>query len=122
MIVHPTFAVISFSGSPFYPKPPLQKETRTEKGRKILPINPDLVTRLREKAKEREQTRRAAQHGLLPSFTALAELLSAITEPYDVLHTKYACRTSIRHIYVWDPFTYLQEKKIVAMTYAPTLL
>ncbi|GFX63512.1 hypothetical protein TNCV_105191 [Trichonephila clavipes] len=36
----------------------------------------------------------------LTDFTALTELLPAITEPSDVLHTHYACRTSTRHIYV----------------------
>ncbi|GFV09454.1 uncharacterized protein TNCV_3158521 [Trichonephila clavipes] len=27
-----------------------------------------------------------------------------------VLHTHYACKSSTRHIYICDPFTYLQEK------------
>ncbi|GFX81003.1 hypothetical protein TNCV_1909961 [Trichonephila clavipes] len=58
----------------------------------------------------------------LTDFIALTELLQAITEPSDVLHTHYACRTSTRHINICDPFTYLQEKKIVAMTYAPSLV
>ncbi len=47
----------------------------------------------------------------LTDFTALAALLAAITEPPVVLPTHYAYRTSTRHIYVCDPFTYLQEKK-----------
>ncbi|PRD22238.1 UNVERIFIED_CONTAM: hypothetical protein NCL1_49604 [Trichonephila clavipes] len=43
-------------------------------------------------------------------FTALAALLPAITESSVVLHTRYACKTSTRHIYVCDLFTYLQGK------------
>ena len=46
----------------------------------------------------------------LTYFTALPALQPAITEPSVALHTYHACRTSTRHIYVCDPFTYLLEK------------
>ncbi|GFV11052.1 uncharacterized protein TNCV_2717971 [Trichonephila clavipes] len=55
----------------------------------------------------------------LTDFTTLAALLPTITDSSVVLSTHYACRASTRHIYVCDPFT---RKKIVAMTYAPTLV
>ncbi|GFQ86094.1 uncharacterized protein TNCT_344181 [Trichonephila clavata] len=41
----------------------------------------------------------------LTDFTALAALLTAITQSSAVLHTHYAGRTSTRLIYVCDPFT-----------------
>ncbi|GFT57237.1 uncharacterized protein TNCV_1692421 [Trichonephila clavipes] len=47
----------------------------------------------------------------LTNFPAFATLLPVITDPYVVLRRRYACRTSTRHIYVCDPFTYLHEKK-----------
>ncbi|GFR19752.1 uncharacterized protein TNCT_173581 [Trichonephila clavata] len=55
----------------------------------------------------------------LTDFTALAELLPAITEPSVVLHIHYTSRTSPQLIYVCDPFTYLQEEKNSCLDLCP---
>ena len=75
-----------------------------------------------------------SQHGLISilhktqqliDFTALTALLSAITEPYVVLHIHYASKTSTMYTSTHRCLWFVRisaRKKIVAVTYTPTLV